>query len=902
MKKGLFFATTLAMALGVGVAVGAHQAQAKPAEAANTTIYLKPGVWNTASAKFYIWNWSNNTDGVTVAMSEVPTDAGVFKATIDSSKTNVIFKRIAPGGTGEEWSGDNFWNQSADLVFSSTKPCYTISGWGQSDGSWGTYSEPAAASVYKYSLNGATAVTMEKGSGSEYTTGDDPIEFKKGDVVSFLKDDAAYSVEPKDDDQYTKVKSVASGLEFVQDYNGVLYLNTSSNKLWAGPFDDGYYLMGVGDNWDIKDAISAPLESGENPKAYVAQDVTLAKDAEIKMVSVPESGKTITYYSADPAKIINDTDVDYDVVSEGEGAGNIKFNKAGIYDIYYNPESGWYSLVDTEWSQPVYTMQIGDKTPVTLIQNEDNHDEYMTAADFAFKAGEQVKFFKNGVIIDAALKEDNQYTKLFVADAEEHILEFAEAFEGKPVINVKTNKVWGGQFTPGYYLAGLGGEWNPKLAMPATSGPNEDGAYYFGGINSVANTEIKSVSFPNDNSELAWLNADPDKVTADEGITWEVVSEGEGAGNLKIKTAGTTYGVYVNPTTGYYSLVDEQEHVYTVKVGSTVYDLELNEETEYKIKDHVSVKLTAGEEVTVLKDGVDAQFARKKIGNNNLDANYEIIANGNGQVYVDLSAKTVFVGGLDFGGYHVLHGGNYVHMTQNLEPLDPSFREYYTEMISFKKDEEVRFIDTSAELDVNYAVIFDITKIDVSSAEGIAVVGEGEAARLVVQKDVNLAVYIKLKTNNDEVYFGEVSPALAAAKEFAENFNDDMESVCVYNNKDITPSAALVSAWGEQVEAFDKLPEQVQNILKAATVHDTINEIAEFIEKYEYIAGKYGDDLGEGYNFLEKDIQSSILFNGGLSSIMGSESSNVMIIVISIAATSALAFGMFLVFKKRKQK
>ena len=32
MKKGFIFATTLAMVLGVGVAVGAHQAQAKPAD------------------------------------------------------------------------------------------------------------------------------------------------------------------------------------------------------------------------------------------------------------------------------------------------------------------------------------------------------------------------------------------------------------------------------------------------------------------------------------------------------------------------------------------------------------------------------------------------------------------------------------------------------------------------------------------------------------------------------------------------------------------------------------------------------------------------------------------------------------------------------------------------------
>ena len=126
-----------------------------------------------------------------------------------------------------------------------------------------------------------------------------------------------------------------------------------------------------------------------------------------------------------------------------------------------------------------------------------------------------------------------------------------------------------------------------------------------------------------------------------------------------------------------------------------------------------------------------------------------------------------------------------------------------------------------------------------------------------------------------------------------------MEEVCVYNNKDIAPSSALVSAWGEQVKAFDELPEQVQNILKAATTHDANNEIAEFVEKYEYIAGKYGDLLGEGYNFLEKDIQSSTLYNGGLNAMDVADNASMIIVA---AAVSALAFTTLLVFKKRKQK
>ena len=202
-----------------------------------------------------------------------------------------------------------------------------------------------------------------------------------------------------------------------------------------------------------------------------------------------------------------------------------------------------------------------------------------------------------------------------------------------------------------------------------------------------------------------------------------------------------------------------------------------------------------------------------------------------------------------------------------------------------------------AAMDNAYAKISEIGEVNINSGEAIEAAREACDA-LDSEDKLSVPNYETLLAA--EARYAEL--VYKDAEEFAKSFNDAMEEVCVYNNNDIAPSAALVSAWGEQVKAFNELPEQVQNILKAATTHDTINEIAEFVEKYEYIAGKYGDLLGEGYNFLEKDIQSSTLYNGELSSIMGSESSNIMIIVISIAATSALALGVALYLKKRKQQ
>ena len=201
-----------------------------------------------------------------------------------------------------------------------------------------------------------------------------------------------------------------------------------------------------------------------------------------------------------------------------------------------------------------------------------------------------------------------------------------------------------------------------------------------------------------------------------------------------------------------------------------------------------------------------------------------------------------------------------------------------------------------AAMDNAYAKISEIGEVSINSGEAIE--AAREACDALDSEDKlsvpNYETLLAAEARYAELVYEQV-------EEFAKNFNDAMEEVCVYNNKDIAPSSALVSAWGEQVKAFDELPEQVQNILKAATTHDTNNENAEFVEKYEYIVGKYGNLLGEGYNFLEKDIQSSTLYNGGLNA-MDVADNTTMIIVIAIAAVSALAFTTLLVFKKRKQK
>lgn len=145
MKKGLIFATTLAMALGVGVAVGAHQGKAAEARAvvAGEKVYLHPGLWDTASAWFAMYTYGGSAGEQWTAMAAVDGAAGYYSATVPENSPSCIFVRMDPSKTiSDGWNGK--WNQSPDLSFQADKNLYNVTEW--SAGEWSTYA-PAPSDV-----------------------------------------------------------------------------------------------------------------------------------------------------------------------------------------------------------------------------------------------------------------------------------------------------------------------------------------------------------------------------------------------------------------------------------------------------------------------------------------------------------------------------------------------------------------------------------------------------------------------------------------------------------------------------------------------------------------------------------------------------------------------------------
>ena len=337
-----------------------------------------------------------------------------------------------------------------------------------------------------------------------------------------------------------------------------------------------------------------------------------------------------------------------------------------------------------------------------------------------------------------------------------------------------------------------------------------------------------------------------------------------------------------------------------VKIGSVEKALTLNAGSEYRLNDG-EIDIAAGETISVVNaSGVAIPgFNIKPIGNNNLYTNYKTIAKVHAQIYVDFSAKTIFVGGLDFGGFHLLVNDEFVHMTHNEDPLDPSFIEYYSELISFKKDDVIRFIDTSSDSQALDTRVFGISNLNEDETVAGSFSYDSVSDSILATKDVQSSVYLKLKMGEDEVYFGKISEELAAARDFASAFNTAIGAICKEDHYS-TDQEALATAWGQQATAFSALDNKIKTILKEATSSHSVNEIAAFVAKYDLVYTRYGTALSLEH-FLERAPSvSSLVEDYGLGSSMNSTALIAVVSVIAIASISAVA--VLVVAKKRKHQ
>lgn len=107
---------------------------------AGRTIYLNAGgsdLWDQAGAKFAAYTFDPGAGTFSSFMTLVSGETGIYKATINITDTKVIFIRLSNTAATPNWTDK--WNQTGDLTLG-TDNQYTITGWGDLDGTWSTYS------------------------------------------------------------------------------------------------------------------------------------------------------------------------------------------------------------------------------------------------------------------------------------------------------------------------------------------------------------------------------------------------------------------------------------------------------------------------------------------------------------------------------------------------------------------------------------------------------------------------------------------------------------------------------------------------------------------------------------------------------------------------------------------
>ncbi len=147
----------------------------EPVAPSDTVLYLKPNAnWNEGSARFAAYFWNDNGNAWE-SMTLVEGETDIYAVTVPAGFENIIFCRMNPGTTDNNWS--NKWNQTADLkVPTDGTNLYTVkeSTWDNGGGAWSTYTPAVVEPVEPAAL--ATPVVSADVDGNVVTLSWEAIE------------------------------------------------------------------------------------------------------------------------------------------------------------------------------------------------------------------------------------------------------------------------------------------------------------------------------------------------------------------------------------------------------------------------------------------------------------------------------------------------------------------------------------------------------------------------------------------------------------------------------------------------------------------------------------------------------------------------------------------------------
>jgi len=114
---------------------------AASSDACAKTLYLKPNSnWKIDNARFAVYAFGSGETWY--SMTAVPDNAGYYQATVDDKYPQVIFCRMNPAKSENNWNGDTKWNQTQDMTVTAGKDlCLITEGTWDNNGTWSIYGD-----------------------------------------------------------------------------------------------------------------------------------------------------------------------------------------------------------------------------------------------------------------------------------------------------------------------------------------------------------------------------------------------------------------------------------------------------------------------------------------------------------------------------------------------------------------------------------------------------------------------------------------------------------------------------------------------------------------------------------------------------------------------------------------
>ena len=303
--------------------------------------YLVPNSnWLQSSARFAVYAF-NSSENKWIDMSPVAGVTGKYHATVDDAYTTLIFCRMNPNTTANNWDKETKWNQTDNLTGWGDNDCFTLN---ETKDNWaaGTWSKYVYVEDVFTVAGGATLFGSEW---SESDTTNDMVKQEDGTYkwekknVSLSAGDYTYKVVVNHKWKPQLMEDQTISVETGGDQDITIIYNASTKTVNATVTlvkEDivvptiqvaGSFFELVGGKWDIKDLTPAEDKSTASIK------VTMEKgDYEFKMV------KAGTWYGCN-GTMTRDNCKDFGFYS-GDSNGNAKLtaDAAGEYTFTWTYE------------------------------------------------------------------------------------------------------------------------------------------------------------------------------------------------------------------------------------------------------------------------------------------------------------------------------------------------------------------------------------------------------------------------------------------------------------------------------------------------------------------------------------------------------------------------------------